>query len=113
MGYLSLDSLLNGQQLVDGVLDTLLETVVVDTELLLRLGSVQLEDLVIHVVSGLALSESFLQLRESLSDVVDNVLVVEGLSNRLRKFQALICRTALLTPLQIKNRPSISRATVS
>ena len=89
MGSLSLDSLLNGQQLVHSVLDTLLEAVVLDTKLLLRLGRVQLEDLVIHVVSGLALGKSFLELRESLSDVVDNVLVVESLGNRLGKFEAL------------------------
>lgn len=112
-GSLSFQSLLNSQQLVHGVLDTVLEAMVLDTKLLLRLGGVQLENLVIHVVSGLAFCQSFLELRERLSDVVDNVLVVESL--RIGLISLLVTKSGkeLLTPLQIKNRPSISRATVS
>ena len=83
MVCLSLDSLLDGQQLVYGVLDTFLESMILDTKLLLRLGSVQLEDLVVHVVSRLSLRKSLLELGEGLSNVIDNVLVVESLSQGL------------------------------
>jgi hypothetical protein len=84
--YLSLDSLLNGQQLVDGVLDTVLEAVVLDTKLLLRLGGVQGEDLAVQVLSRLAFSQTVLDLGEGLSDVVNDALIVEFLETETCKF---------------------------